>query len=211
MADAVDSKSTSLTGVGVRVPSLVPPSARRNAHDRELACALARAVDRRIASACVRLEARTDEREPWPSGLRELGWVFGMLGRALGSDLLGQRREREGLVTLSALLDEVLRERGSGLCIEGRLPAPGRVQDGGLDAAWGLAVLAWIAARGRRAPLRVSVVRDGGAHRFRIAGAVGEERLAALRAARPRLPGTGLESDPDGCTLVLSGPCLVER
>ena len=121
MADAMDSKSISRKGVGVRLPSLAPaplPEARRTAAWREAARdvggvlwpSLGRELRsagaelggfvndlRRAPGRLLRDESRLARQEDVAERSRRAGWCLGVLAAAQGIDLLNERREPEGL------------------------------------------------------------------------------------------------------------------
>src|SRR5262245_13498762 len=130
MADAMDSKSISREGVGVRLPSLAPapPVETRRAEAlrevaRDVGAVLWPTLGRELGSARSELENLLDELRRDPErllrdesrlalqehmGLRtnRTGWSLGVLAAAHGIDLLRERREPEGLRWIAGDLAE---------------------------------------------------------------------------------------------------------
>ena len=117
LVDAMDSKSISRKGVGVRVPSLVPPLPRTaavRALADELGIAILPAIQeflRRSTKAFDAVSARSekgvlaDERAMADIERRreesdDVGWCLGVIAAGSGTDLLRARRERRGLAPI---------------------------------------------------------------------------------------------------------------
>ena len=205
MADAMDSKSISRKGVGVRLPSLAPERESEGDDGRraralaaaaeELAPVLFASLEGRLRATRCELEAALaalradaaralrDERllarqDELREDVRRAGWCLGVLGLAQGADLLRARREREGLRWLVAALAEA-----RGLELEppaAALPLlegrPELTLEVAVLAAW-CALRAGAVAGGR---VRWSVARDGARTRlaFEVGPASGRAELA---------------------------------
>ena len=228
MADAMDSKSISREGVGVRVPSLVPADARGGSRGEgsagggdRLAAPLLPAVRHRIQTATqlltaldslVRttgdaslLERRAGDLAAASETVRQLGYVVAVLACASGADLLLERREQRGLAYLCDATRDALRRDGLELC-EPCAPLPALAPDAGRgwELPWAIAALLHASAGG--AP--------GAAPQWGIAAAetgwsleIRREPAAVPSALADRicalLPGARFESAPGSLRLAL--------
>lgn len=123
-ADAMDSKSISRKGVGVRLPSLALDASRAEGVPelgRELAELLVPHLRCELAAATAALRslsdpaarASRDERAfarlaRVHARAQQAGWCLGLLASEQGADLLGERREARGLRWLVAFVLEAL-------------------------------------------------------------------------------------------------------
>jgi hypothetical protein len=162
MADAMDSKSISRKGVGVRVPSPVPMTPEGAALGGErgrgdpLTAALLPVLMHQLNNATQFLQtlgalAAMDPERDWVGERREdlaqtsrevegLGYVLAVLACAEGADLLGERRDARGLAHLvEAVRGALRRERRSIGAPEAALAelAPGAGR--GWEAPWAVA------------------------------------------------------------------------
>lgn len=211
MADAMDSKSISREGVGVQVPASAPV-----AHEDELARALLGALLHRLnnvtqvissVNALVRLGGESaaiarhaEDLRQSAEGLERLGWLLALLSRQRGSDLLLARREARGQAWLLELLREAVRRerRELGEPRPGSLePDPAREE--ALELGWACA--GWLFAAARELPERGTLAWgiEARGERVRLCTSCTprEAHELALAIAR-RVPGAGLEREPDG-------------
>ena len=77
---------------------------------------------------------------------RRLGWVLGVLASSTGADLLGDRRDPEGLEQLFVLLGRVLSERGVELVESTASPRVGNHVRSGWELPWALGTAVLLAA-----------------------------------------------------------------
>lgn len=128
--------------------------------------------------------------------LERLGWLFGLLARELGSDVLFERRERSGLDATLWLVGELLSREGISLALPPLLPA--------LDAADPrCSTLCAVVARCVHAAhvddphARWSLVRQGQETLLHFEGAPGAALERALREGLRRVPGVRLSLETD--------------
>ncbi len=184
LVDAMDSKSISRKGVGVRVPSLVPaplahPNVRAGADELALVLLPALHGVLRDAARCFDRAAATpdawaDERRMRDVASRsrrchQVGWCFGLLAAASGVDVLRARHEPDGLRAILVLLGDALDDRA----IE---PHPSELPRTRARAGWELAFVFAVVA------LRVS------AHEASIAWRMTERDNRTTLCVRGRAP-----------------------
>lgn len=130
MADAMDSKSISLTGVGVQVPASAPHS---HTSSDEFARALVAVVLHDLAnttqyltalSQLLALEPGAGSANSRVGGLAstalevdEMGWILGLVANASGADLLLDRRRANGIAPLVELVRKCVRRAGGDLAV----------------------------------------------------------------------------------------------
>lgn len=231
MADAMDSKSISREGVGVQVPSLVPPPApvagAVPSGGDPLAAALLPAVLHRIHNATqllsaldslVRstgdagwLERRAEDMAEAGATVLELGYVVAVLASARGANLLLERREARGLAMLCDATREACRREGRELAepvqpLPELAPAVGR----GWELPWAVAALLHAVGASERdsAAIEWGIRRSEGEWELFVDGdaralpAQLPERVGAL------LPEARCEADARGLRLRMPGHWL---
>lgn len=216
MADAMDSKSISRKGVGVRLPSLAPAQeleeVRRAREFRclteELAPLLWASLGARLGRArfelsetltalrheranALRDECALARQEDLREQVRRAGWCLGVLGAGQGVDLLRARRERDGLRWLLGALAEA---RAFGLEPDAsELPQLAR----GTSMAFELPLLAaWCVLRASSSSARVRWRAERASAGQRLVFELGSgaepaelaTRCARLNSARPDAP-----------------------
>lgn len=227
MADAMDSKSISRKGVGVRVPALAPGSAKDaplRALAEDLGRALAPSIAARIGALGERYQAFAlrlgagdegrfadalfDESQALElardeAAVVEAGYVLGVLAAACGLDVLRARRLDEGP---RVLVELVARRFGRTLDPPvGALPLAAADAGGGWEGTFALGALFAAAAGGAAAgPLGWRLARAAGAEDwtldFRACDA--DRTVAAARAA---LAASGVRATGDGGGTLLPG------
>lgn len=236
MADAMDSKSISLTGVGVQVPASAPtpydatgaagPVVAR-ARD-PLAEAAVPVLLHRLNNATQILtslnsllalgpdgralfEARAGDLAYASERVDELGWCLAVAASALGADLLLARRDRAGLVALVELVGEVLRRDGRALAKPAHSLPVLRVDVAhGWQLPWAFASWLWtsgsVLESGAELEWHVSALDD----RVRLVCRApwSEAHSRARDAWAARLPGARFEQAEDarGPSAILSMP-----
>ncbi len=196
MADAMDSKSISREGVGVRVPALAPPAIARAAERLARAyvpaiVARLRALGEAYEALAERLARASAAELAWDPALESdeaqagaLGYALGVLAAAAGSPVLRARR----MEAAPRVLVELVLERHAVVLDPAPIELPRAAPAGGAgwEATFALALLFdAAAARAPGARLAWSCARVERGWRLRFAGAptaLAPEAEAALAA-----------------------------
>lgn len=231
MADAMDSKSISLTGVGVQVPASAPTSSGDPvtsgpilARGDPLAEAMVPVLLHRLNNATQILtslnsllalgpdgralfEARASDLAYASERVDELGWCLAVAASALGADLLLARRDRAGLVALVDLVGEVLRRDGRALAKPaGALPVLCGDVAHGWQLPWAFASWLWASGSALESGRALEWHVDSADDRVRLVchAPWSEAHARARDAWQTRLPGAWFERDED-----VHGPCAI--
>ena len=151
------------------------------------------AQQQRLARACADLE--------------EQGWLFGLCARELGSDVLFERRERDGLARALELVRALLERDGVELAVTG---TP-ELDSGDERCSTICAVVARCvhAAHGAPPTPQWCFARCDEDLALRFTGTLGAPLRRALQEGAQRLEGARVRATPGGAELVLPRGCAV--
>ena len=141
---------------------------------------------------------------------RQLGWALGVLAAAVGADLLGVRREREGLRLFVSLLAE-----GTGVALDPGCAALPRVattvgEGWEVPLAGAYFFLGAMEAKSAGEVLGWRTERAAGCRVFHIPDAPRLAPGATWRAILARMPGASLGEDAGHPTLAVPDPWIDE-